>query len=143
MVYTDRSTLRNERRRNVTKDLTVVFEDRPGTLLAATEALASAGVNLLGGAGAPSAGEATAHFAVADGDEARAREAFAAAGAKVLESREVLVCPVAHRAGGLADTVRPLAMAGVNINLLYLTENGELVLGVDDIARGRSALGMG
>jgi len=126
----------------VAKDLTVVFEDQPGTLLAASQALAVAGVNLLGGCGYPSAGEAVSHWAVADGDEARAREAFARAGATVRESRDVLVVDVAHQAGGLGEAIRPLATAGVNINLIYLSENGALVLGVDDVARGRSALGM-
>jgi hypothetical protein len=126
----------------VTKDLTVEFEDRPGTMLAAAQAVGAAGVNLLGVAGAPADGQSIGHFAIADADEQRAREAFEQGGARCLGARDVLVCPVPHHAGGLAEAVRPLAEAGVNINLLYLTENGDLVLGVDDMAKAREAVGM-
>ena len=43
------------------KDLTVVLEDRPGTLAAMGEALGKAGVNIEGICGFPAGGKGTVH----------------------------------------------------------------------------------
>ena len=47
---------------------------------------------------------------------------------------------IVDRPGELGDIARKLANAGVNLDLLYLTANMDLVIGVDDLEKAKSAL---
>jgi hypothetical protein len=119
------------------KDLTVELEDRPGTLADLGEALGNAGVNIDGGCGFPVGGRATLHILVEDAGGAR--KAIEGAGLSVGDERDVVILDVTDKPGELGAIARRMADAGVNIDLVYLTARGQLVLGVDDLQKARSA----
>lgn len=118
-------------------DLTVILRNVPGTLADLGEAAGNAGVNLLGGCGFECGGEGVMHVVV-DGDASAARTAFEQAGMEVRGERQVIVVDVDDRPGGLGRTTRRYADAGINVDLVYLTADGRLVLGPDDVERARS-----
>ena len=117
-------------------DLTIALENRPGALADMGEALGRAGVSIEGG-GAWVVGDAgAAHFLFKDGDAART--ALRAAGIRVVAQREVLVQRLKQGVPGqLGLLTRRMADAGVNIEVLYSDHDHQLILVVDDIARGR------
>ncbi len=118
------------------KDLAIALENRPGALAEVGEALGRAGVSAEGGGAWVVDGEGIAHFLFEDG--AAAREALETAGIRVLEEREVLVQRLKQDVPGqLGLLTRRMAEAGVNIEVLYSDHNHQLILVVDDIARGR------
>lgn len=121
------------------KDLTVILQDRPGTLATAAEALGKAGVNIEGNCGFPCGGEGVWHVLVEDA--AAARKALQSAGFTVGAERDVLVVEVPDRPGELGKAARRIANTGANIDLVYLTTRMRVVIGVDDLAKARQAAG--
>jgi len=121
------------------KDLTVLLENRPGTLASLGESLGKAGVNIEGFCGFPAEGQAIGHLLVEDA--AAARQALEQAGAKVTGERDVLVVDMENRAGTLGQAARKIADAGVNIDLVYLASDNRVVVGADDLDKARAALG--
>ena len=120
-------------------DLTVFMENQPGAVAHLGTALGNAGVNIEGGcAVAEAPGRAAIHILVPDA--AAARSALTAGGIEVGPERDVVVTDIEDRPGTLGAIGRKLADAGVNIELLYLTAGGKLVLGVDDPGKARAAL---
>jgi hypothetical protein len=119
------------------KDLTVELQDRPGTLADVGEALGNAGVNIDGGCGVATGGRADFHFLVEDAGGAR--KAIEGAGLSVKDERDVVVLDVTDKPGELGAIARRMADAGVNIDLVYLNARGQLVLGVDDPEKARTA----
>lgn len=119
-------------------DITVVLEDRPGTLAELGEALGRSGINIMGGCGVSSSGVGVVHILVED--PAATRRALQDAGIKVHGEREVLVEKIADQPGELGKLTRRLADADVNLDLLYLDTEGQVVLGVDDLDKAREAL---
>ena len=118
------------------KDLTIVLKNRPGTLADMGEALGRAGVSVEGGGAWVVGDKGVAHFLFEDG--AAARRALEAAGIEVLAEREVLVQRLKQDVPGqLGLLTRRMAEAGVNIEVLYSDHNHQLILVVDDLARGR------
>ena len=73
-------------------------------------------------------------------DAAAAKRSLQEAGIEVRNERPVLVMEVKDRPGELGNLTRRIANAGANIDLIYLTAKGQLVLGVDDLERARAAL---
>ena len=120
------------------KDLTVVLEDRPGTLADMGEALGKAGINIDGICGVHCGDETAVHILVKDADGAR--RALEAGGIEVSDERDVLVVEVEDRPGVLGGVARSIANAGVNIELIYLAANTKLVIGVDDLDTARAAV---
>ena len=120
------------------KDLTVFLVDKPGSLATMGETLAAAGINIMGGCGLTVGGRGEMHILVEDA--AKARDALKAKGLEVGKERDVLVIEVEPRPGELGSKARALANAGVNIDLAYLTEDGRLVLGVDNLEKAKSAM---
>jgi hypothetical protein len=120
------------------KDITVILEDRPGTLAALGETLGTAGINIDGICGFPSEGNAVMHILVEDASGAR--EALTGAGLQVTDERDVLVLEVDDQPGALGAVTRRIADAGVNINLAYLGTRTRVVIGADDIAKARAAI---
>lgn len=118
-------------------DLTVVLVNKPGSDAAAMQALGSAGINIDGITGSGCGGEGILHILVADG--AAARQALESAGQTVRAANEVLVCPVEDRPGAGGTIMRRIADAGVNVDFIYLSVNGQLVIGANDIAKARAA----
>lgn len=119
------------------KDLTVILQNRPGSLADMGEALGKVGINMEGLCGIPCEGEGNLHILVEDANATR--KVLEGAGFEVRSERDVLVREVENKPGALAELCRRLANAGVNINLVYPSYNG-VVLGVDDIDKARSTL---
>lgn len=118
------------------KDLSIALENRPGALAEMGEALGKAGVSVEGGGAWVVGNEGAAHFLFEDGDAARA--ALEAAGIQVLAVRDVVVQRLKQAVPGqLGKLTRSMAEAGVNIEVLYSDHDHQLVLVVDDVARGR------
>jgi len=119
-------------------DITVMLDDRPGTLAEMGEALGKAGVNIDGLAAITTGGKGYIHVLVEDA--AAAREALKAAGIEVSEVRDVLVLDVDNAPGILGAISRKIADAGVNIELAYVASNTRLVIGADDLDKAGSAI---
>ena len=118
------------------KDLAIALDDRPGALASMGEALGRAGVSVEGGGAWVVDGRGVAHFLFEDG--AMARRALEAAGIRVLAERDVVVQRLKQDVPGqLGLLTRRMAEAGVNIEVLYSDHDHQLVLVVDDPARGR------
>ncbi len=120
------------------KDLTVILENRPGTLADLGEALGGAGINLDAMCGFPCEGKGVIHILVEDAGGARS--ALEAAGLAVESERDVLLFDAEDRPGMLGETMRKLANAGVNVDLLYKATQSMLVIGADDLEKAKASL---
>lgn len=120
-------------------DLTVILEDRPGTLAELGEATGRAGVNIEGVCGFPCEGQGVIHVLVEDAR--RGREALEQAGLRVAGERDVIVTPVEDRPGEFGAILRRIADAGVNVDLAYLATGTRLVIGANDLERVRGLIG--
>lgn len=120
------------------KDLTVILQDRPGTLADIGEVLGKAGINIDGLCGFPCEGKGVLHILVEDG--AGAQAALEAAGQTVQGMRDVLFIDINDKPGEFGRICRQIADAGVNIDLTYAATQTRLVLGVDDLNKARAAL---
>lgn len=122
----------------MTKNLTVVLDNRPGTLASVCDAIGHAGVNIEGMCCFASQGVAILYAAVEDA--AAARRAIERIGFRVGEEREVVVVPVQDRPGGAATVLRRIGDAGINIELVYQATGNRLVIGLRDPELLRSIL---
>lgn len=125
------------------KDLTVILKNKPGALADMGETLGKNGINMEGLCGFPLKNEGIIHLLVED--ETTTRWILEDAGFDVRAVREVLVLDIGNIAGkpGTGGKMaRKIGNAGVNIDLIYLAENNRIVLGVDDLDKARSALGL-
>lgn len=120
------------------RDLTVVLEDRPGTLAEMGEVLGKAGINIDGLCGFPCDGKGVIHVLVEDAPPAR--KVLEDAGIEVKGDRPVLVLDVSDRPGVLGGICRRIADAEVNIDLIYAATNTRIVLGVSDLEKARSVI---
>ena len=118
-------------------DLEIELEHRPGALANMGEALGRAGVSVEGGGVFLVGGVGVAHFLVADGEAAR--RALATAGIRVRAVREVLIQRLSQdEPGQLGKIARRMADAGVNIEVQYSDHDHQLILVVDDHAKGKA-----
>ena len=119
------------------KDLAIALGNRPGALAAMGEALGRAGVSVEGGGTWVVGAEGIAHFLFEDGSAAvRALEAV---GIRVLAQRDVIVQRLQQAVlGQLGLLTRRMAQASVNIEVLYSDHHNQLILVVDDLAKGRA-----
>jgi len=113
-------------------DLTIALVDQPGSLAKASDALGRAGVNIDGAAGYVCDSQGVYHVLVHDLE--RARRALMNGGFILEDERRVVAVPVANQPGAAAALLRKVADASVNIDLLYMTLDGKLVLGGPDVA---------
>jgi hypothetical protein len=120
-------------------DLTVALVDRPGSLAQASDVLGRAGVNIEGACGYACGDRGVFHVLVLDAE--RARRALIDAGFELLGEQQVALIPIENKPGVGAGLLRRLADEGVNIDLLYLTVDGRLVLGGPDVTAIKRALG--
>jgi hypothetical protein len=119
-------------------DMAIVLPHRPGALAELGEALGRAGVSVEGGAVFAVGGEAVAHFLFHAGATTAARQAAEAAGLRVVGEREVVVQRLRQEEPGqLGKIARRMAEAGVNISVMYSDHQQQLILVVDDVARGQ------
>ena len=73
-------------------------------------------------------------------DAERARRALIDSGFAIEDERRVVVTPVENRPGAAAAVLRRIADAEINIDLLYMTGDGRLVLSGPDVEGIRRAL---
>lgn len=127
------------------KDLTVIIEDRPGTLADLGEATGGAGINIDGMCGFPSEGKGVIHILVEDAEATR--RALEGAGLEVREERDVLMLrqgvDIVDRPGQTGEIMRRLADEAINVDLIYANWKGDVVLGADDLAKAGETLGVG
>jgi hypothetical protein len=125
----------------MSRDLTVVLQDRPGELARLGEATGRAGVNIQGMCAFTGEGRGVIHLLFDDGSVAAARRALEEAGMGVADDREVLVIDVNDRPGSLGGLARALGEANVNIEFAYTTFGAvKLVVATDDLGSARAAL---
>lgn len=120
-------------------DLMVGLVNRPGSLLRASAALGTAGVNIEGACGFVCEGQGVFHVLVEDAE--RARRALIDAGLEIQAERRVVVTAIENRPGSAAEVLHRVADAAVSVDLLYATADGRLVLGGDDVPAIAAALG--
>lgn len=108
----------------------VILEDRPGTLARLCTALGDARVNIEAIHGVSRAGEGFVQFL--PNDAITAGQALETAGIPYTR-REVLVVRVLDEPGMLGDVALVMSRAGINIDSIYVTTRGHVVLGVDDL----------
>jgi hypothetical protein len=111
-------------------ELTVILPDAPGVLARLGALLGDAGVNIEAIHGTILGAHAVMQFAPDDPD--RAARALEAAGIPC-RRREVLVVRVLDQPGTLGEVALVMARAGINIDSVYVTTRGHIVLGVDDL----------
>lgn len=122
------------------RDLTVVLHHRPGTLADAAQALGRAGINIDGACGFAVGGDGILHVLLEDA--AAARQALELAGLEVRDDREVVVLRgIPNEPGALGAALRRIADANVNLDLMYLGQNGSVVLGGTDLKGLRDTIG--
>ncbi|HEY47184.1 MAG: hypothetical protein AMJ88_09305 [Anaerolineae bacterium SM23_ 63] len=120
------------------KDLTIILEDRPGTLADMGETLGDAGINIEGVCGLPCEGKGVIHIIVEHAAEAR--RVLEDGGFEVSDEREVLLLEVENQPGSLGETARKVADAGVNIEFIYVASNNRLVVSADNLEGARAVL---
>jgi hypothetical protein len=123
---------------NLATDITLALVDQPGTLAKASDALGRAGVNIDGACGYVCDAQGVFHVLVQDVE--RGRRALLNGGFIIEDERRVVATPVENRPGAAAELLRRVADAGVNVDLLYMTLDGRLVLGGSDVAGIERAL---
>jgi hypothetical protein len=116
-------------------DVTVVLEDRPGMVARVGEALGGAGINIQGVCALTSRGEGLIHVLVDDGQADAAEGALEQAGLRVHTIRDVWVEQCPDRPGEIGRLMRRLAAEDINLDLVYLTTTGRLVIGAENLDR--------
>ena len=111
-------------------EFTVTLQHRPGTLARLGMILGDAGVNIEAIQGTSREGKGSIQFV--PNDENKAALALDAAGIPY-RKRDVLVVRVLHEPGMLGAVSLVMAKAGINIDSVYVTTKGHIVLGVDDM----------
>ena len=119
-------------------DLTVRLVDRPGAMAGACEALGDAGINIDGCCAYPAGTAGQLHLLVEDAGAAR--QALTAAGYEVVQDRQVIVHELADVPGSAGQSLRRIADAGVNLELIYVATATRLVIGADDLHAAGTAL---
>jgi hypothetical protein len=109
----------------------VVIQDRPGTLARLGGVLGEVGVNIEAIQGTSHEGKGFIQF-VPD-DPEKTGQALDVAGIPYTK-REVLIVRVLDEPGMLGDVALVMSKAGINIDSVYVTTRGHIILGVDDLA---------
>jgi hypothetical protein len=126
----------------ITKQLAIFLENRPGTLARVTEALTEARINIY----AISTSDTVDHIVIrlVVSDYRKALHVFEARGALVVED-DVLMIEGSNKPGSLAGIARKLADARINIEYAYCAtapdaKRGLLILRVRDARKALKVL---
>jgi hypothetical protein len=119
-------------------EFTVILEDRPGALARLGAILSDARINIEAIHGVSRDKKGFVQFAPNDPDKAAL--ALDAAGLPYTE-REVLIVRILDEPGMLGDVALVMSEAGINIDAVYVTTHGRVVLGVDDVAGATQVAG--
>ena len=109
----------------------VILQDRPGTLAQLGRLLGDARVNIEAIQGTSREGKGVIQFVVNDSD--KTARALDTAGIDYTK-REVLIVKDLDEPSMLGDVALVISEAGINIDSVYVTTRGHVVLGVDDLA---------
>ena len=119
-------------------DLVIDIENSPGALARVAAAISDAGVNIAAATCVGPGERAELHILVPHAEAAK--HLLAISHLAVSREREVVVVDVEDRPGVLADLTRKIALAGVNLDLVYVATRNRVVFGADDVAALRAAL---
>ncbi len=119
-------------------DLVIDVDNTPGALAEVTAAVSDAGVNLAAATCIGAGDSAELHILVPHPEPVR--HALANTHLGISREREVVVVEVDDRPGVLADLARRIALAGVNLDLLYIATRDRVVFGAPDLDALRTAL---
>ena len=108
----------------------VSLEDKPGSLAWLGSVLGDADVNFEAIEGRSGRGVSVVHFVASDTEAAAA--ALEESGIPY-SKREVVVVNILDQPGAFGDVVLVMSEAGINIDCIYVTVRGDVVLGVDDV----------
>jgi hypothetical protein len=122
-------------------DLVIEIENTPGALAEVSAAISDAGVNIAAATCFGSGQRAELHILAPHAEAAK--HALAISHLAVTREREVVVVEVEDRPGVLADLTRRIAMAGVNLDLVYVATRNRVIFGAADLPALRDALGAG
>jgi hypothetical protein len=111
-------------------DLVIEIDNEPGALARVAAAVSDAGVNLAAATCVGTADRVELHILVPHAEAAK--HALSISHLRVSREREVVVVEVEDRPGVLADLTRKVAVAGVNLDLLYVATRNRLVFGSAD-----------
>ncbi len=89
-------------------------------------------MNIAGTCGFPCGEEGILHVLVED--PGAARSALKDAGYEVRAERDVVVLDVEDRPGALGEASRRIADAGANVDPIYATAEGKIVMSGEDVA---------
>ena len=123
-----------------TKELSIVLEDRPGTLAKVCSAIADAGINIEGFCAVPSGTGKQGMFHVLTNDAAATRRALEKAGFTCEDEREVVLVNAEDRPGFLGKILKSVADAEINLGRSYVATNNRIAFYADDIAQLRQVL---
>lgn len=113
-------------------EFTVTLANTPGTLARLGGVLGDAGVNIEAIQGmSGERAESVVHIVARDPD--KAARALDAAGI-AYRRREVLIVKILDEPAMLGDLALIMSKADINIDSVYVTTRGHVVLGVDDLA---------
>jgi hypothetical protein len=119
-------------------DLVIDVENSPGALARVAAAINDAGVNIAAATYLGSGQRAEIHILVPHAEAAR--HSLAISHLAVTREREVVVVDVEDRPGVLADLTRRIAVAGVNLELVYVATRNRVVFGASDLDALRAAV---
>lgn len=122
-------------------EFTVQIQDRPGELAKLTEALSKAGVNILALHATPCPDQGMVQFVTNNPDATV--EALKTVNI-AYNVREVLLLPLKEEPEALVRLATAIAEEGININALYVTNQGQVVLDTDNLMSAQKvAMGLG
>jgi hypothetical protein len=119
-------------------EFTVILENRPGTLARLGSVLGDALVNIEAIHG--TSREESGRVQFVPNDPGKATSALDAAGI-AYSTREVLIVRVLDEPGTLGQVALVMSQAGINIDSVYVTTRGHVVLGVDDVVGATQVAG--
>src|SRR3954462_11964721 len=111
-------------------DLVIDIENTPGALAQVAAAISDAGVNIAAATCIGPGERAELHILVPHGGAAK--HLLGISHLAVTRERDVVVVDVEDRPGVLADLLRDIARAGVDLDLVYVATRNRVVLGPKD-----------
>jgi hypothetical protein len=118
-------------------DLSVHLPNEPGGLARLLATAQEAGVDISGACALLSGELPVVHILIPEADN---RDLLEAAGFDIRAEREVLVLAASEPQEVLARATSLLGHAGVNMDICYLSNDGGLVIGIDDFQKGAMVL---
>ena len=122
-------------------DLVIDIENSPGALAEVAAAISDAGINIAAATCVGPGERAELHILVPHAEAAR--HLLGISHIAVTREREVVVVDVEDRPGVLADLTRKIALAGVDLDLVYVATRNRVVFGAPDLDRLRTAVDSG